>query len=266
MFTLLLCWKSNTIAQNSITQDIEPSRFNKELLINIEGDTIAGYALIADGDLKKQTAIIIKGYPGNDSNFDLAQELRNNGFNVILFDHRGAWGSQGIYLYSNCLKDIEIIINYLKEPHVSEQLRIDKNRFILIGRSLGGGIALISGSQIDNVKKIIGISNVNYGELMQKHNNISELKSYAKYMKKQIMINHDINEFLEELIANKKAFNIANYSKELSRKEVLLIEDSHKNMKWTNELKESEIRYLISDHNFSTQRNQMINEIINWLK
>jgi len=262
---LWLMFSSNANGQtNPSNKEIEG--FNAELLIDVEGDTISGYALIAKGSKKKQTVVIIKGYPGNDSNFDLAQELRNQGLNAILFNHRGAWGSQGKYLYSNCLEDIEYLINYLAEPNVSENLRIDINNFVLIGRSLGGGVALISGCQINRVKKIIGISNVNYGELMQNYSDVNELNNYSKYMKKQIMMNHNINEFLEELIENKAKYSIANYSEELSKKKVLLLEDSRKNDKWIEDLINYEIQYLISDHNFTDQRNNLINYVISWLR
>jgi len=257
---------ADKLTQKATQQSQQTKGFNKELLIDIESDTIAAYALIADGKSRKETVILIKGYPGNDNNFDLAHELRNNGFNVLVFDHRGAWRSQGTYLYSNCLKDIEYVIDFLIQPQISEDLHIDIDSFILIGRSLGGGVALISGSQISNVKKIVGISNVNYGELMEGYSDISELKNYSKYMQKQIMMNHDINEFLTELLDFKKEYNIINYSEQLSEKDILIIEDSHKNDSWINQLKNPAIRYLDSDHNFVSEREEMISEIINWVK
>lgn len=263
---LALLSSAISFAQSPSQKSQEAKGFNKELLINIQGDTIAGYAFIADGVSKKATAIIIKGYPGNDSNFDLALALRENGINAILFNHRGAWGSQGKYLYSNCLKDVGHVIDHLMEPENSQNLRIDTDKFILIGRSLGGGVALISGSQINNVEKIIGISNVNYGDLMLNYSQVNELKHYSRYMKKQIMMNHDINEFLEELIVHKKEFKLENYSEALALKKVFLIEDTHKNDHWIKKVKNAEIRYLDSDHNFTDQRNLMIEEILSWLK
>lgn len=262
---ILLSCNTYNSTQRSSQESQELERFNKELLIEIEKDTIAAYALIADGNSRKETVILIKGYPGNDNNLDLGYELRENGFNVLLFDHRGAWGSQGEYLYSNCLEDVEYVIKYLVQPEISDNLRIDTNNFILIGRSLGGGVALIAGSQISRVKKIIGISNVNYGDLMQKHSDIAGLKNYSNYMQKQVMMNHNIDKFLTELIEHKREFNIVNYSEELSKKEVLLIEDSNKNDRWIKELKNHEIRYIDSDHNFTSGRKKMIHEIVQWL-
>lgn len=239
--------------------------FNKEMQINIKGDSIPVYALIAKGEHKKETVILIKGYPGHDTNFDLAQDLRSNGYNVILFNHRGAWGSQGTYTYSNCLEDVDIIIDVLKEPKISKELKINPNKFILLGRSLGSGIALIQGSKINEVSKIIAISSVNYGHLMETHSTLSELTSYKKYMHKQVMMNHNIDEFLTELLVKKSEFNIVNYNSKLTEKEVLFIEDSAKNKEWLDKLTNVEISTLQSDHNFTNKRKRLISEIITWL-
>lgn len=155
--------------KDSAVIETETPAFNKELIIDIEGDTIAGY-------------------PGNDNNFDVAQEIRRNGKNVIHFNHRGAWGSQGQYNYSNCLEDIEKVIEYFSAAPIAKKLKIDIDRSTLLGRSFGGGIALIKGSQIPSVKKIIAISSVNYGAIMNKYESLDELGGFKKYMKKQIMI------------------------------------------------------------------------------
>ena len=171
-----------------INEDVQIPPSNEELLVNIEGDSIAVYALIAGGKELKETVILIPGYPGNDTNFDLAQDLRASGRNVILFNHRGAWGSQGIYTYQNCLEDIEYLISYLKDPSVAAQMKILPDKFILIGRSYGGGIALIQGSKLKEVNKIIALSSVNYGIIMEGYQSLHELSGFKKYMKKQIMI------------------------------------------------------------------------------
>ena len=93
---------------------------------------------------------------------------------------------------------------------------------------------------------------------MQEYSQVSELIHFSRYMKKQIMMNQDINDFLEELILNKAKFNISNYSSELSLKKVLLIEDSNKNDRWIKQLNNLEVVYLDSDHNFTNQRLSLI--------
>lgn len=252
--------------QDTTSESTEHPAFNKEMIIDIEGDSIAGYGFIASGNQLKETVILIAGYPGNDTNFDIAQEIRRQGKNVIHFNHRGAWGSQGEYTYSNCLVDIENLIAYLSQEQVSQELKIDTNNFSLLGRSYGGGIALISGSLLPQVKKIIAISTVNYGNLMRRYDTLDELSGFKKYMQKQIMINHDIDAFLQELLDRKEDFDILTYADQLKEKKVLLIEDSTKNDKWIKQIKNSEFVVLESDHNFIDQRKTLQELIIQWLQ
>jgi len=260
----VLSMVSSTCQTGGTEQDLGPA-FNKELIIPIGEDSIAAYALIAQGDSYKETIILIQGYPGNDTNFDIAQELRSDGRNVILFNHRGAWGSQGIYSYSNCLQDVQEVIRYLSKHSLANELRIDTDEFILIGRSYGAGIALIQGSQIEAVKKIISISATNYGEIMMGYQSLEELGSFKRYMQKQIMINHNIDSFLQELLDYKEEYNIVNYADQLQNKKVLHIEDSTKNESWIKQLEHSTYIVIDSDHNFVAERTKLKGSIINWL-
>ena len=270
LLTIFLSCESNTnnIAppNTKIESKDEFPAFNRELIIDIKSDSIAAYALIASGESLKETVILIAGYPGNDNNFDIAQAIRRQGKNVIHFNHRGAWGSQGNYTYSNCLEDIRALIKYLSQDDLSEKLRINPNEFILLGRSYGGGIALLEGSQIDAVKKIIAISSVNYGVIMENYESLEDLTNFKKYMKKQIMIQTNIDDFLQEMLDNKSKFNIVNYKDALKDKKVLLIEDSKKNEDWIKELETAEYLLMESDHNFIDKRLDLTNLIINWIE
>jgi len=239
--------------------------FNRELIFAIEGDTISGYGFIANDSTLKETIILVAGYPGNDNNFDLAQALRRNGKNVIHFNHRGAWGSQGQYTYSSCLEDIDKVIEYLTDPSVANDLRIDTSQITLIGRSYGGGIALIQGSQNKYVKKIIAITSVNYGALMNNYKDLSELGGFKRYMVKQVMIDTDIDLFLQELLDKKEEFNILAFAKFLKNKKVLILEDSDKNDKWTSQLTDAKIVKFESGHNFIDKRIEMIDLIVDWI-
>ncbi len=245
--------------------DPEAPAVNRELLIPILGDTVAGYAFIANGAEPKETIILAHGFPGNDNQFDLAQSIRRAGKNVIHFNYRGTWGSQGELLYSNELKDIDQIIKYLCLPENAERLRIQTDGFTVLGRSYGGGLALIAGSQNDKVKRIISISGTNYGEIVEPYDHIDSLSFFRPYMKRQVMINVDIDKFLQDMIDNKEAFNVVTYKQQLSKKEVLIIEDSDRNLSWINQLEGVELVKLPSDHGFVNRRIQMIETVVTWL-
>ena len=162
--------------------------FNEESIINIEGDSIAVYALIASGKKDKETVILLHGIPGNEKNMDLAQDLRRNGKNVIFFSYRGAWGSQGEYSYSNCLEDISQVLNYFSDSIIRSKMRIDTSRFVLIGHSLGGGLALIKGAKDNRVKKIIALSAYNIGNNLKNVTSVDSLQGFQNYIKSSFML------------------------------------------------------------------------------
>lgn len=267
-FIALICYLSSSdpVVNRKIVEhnDTYPP-FNRELIIDIDSDSIAGYAMLAAGDHPKETIILVPGYPGNDTNFDLAIDMRAEGFNVIIFNHRGAWGSQGLYSYSNCLEDIDYLIEYLSQQEVSETLHIDTGKFTLVGRSFGGGIALIQGSQNDQIKRIVALTSVNYGDLMKNYSSLDELGGFKNYMLKQVMMNHNIDLFLQELLDNQEAYDIGHYNAQLSQKDILIIEDSDKNMEWIETLNNATTVVLDSDHNFIDKREELSQIIIKWL-
>ena len=265
----LLCLFINCKSHQAFTdfkQDANFPAFNKELIINIDVHLIAGYALIANGEAPKETIVLVHGYPGNDTSFDIAHALRRAGKNVIHFNARGAWGNQGDYLYSNGLKDIDAIIAYLSQPENAEKLRIQTNNFTLLGRSYGGGVALIQGSLNPQIQKIIAIASVNYGHIMERYETLADLGGFKKYMDKQFMIRTNVDAFLQEMLDNKDTFNVVNYNTQLQQKKVLVIEDTDKNDAWLSKLTNIKVVKMETDHNFIDKRVELVQLMVDWLE
>ncbi|MBN4081029.1 alpha/beta fold hydrolase, partial [Caldithrix abyssi] len=256
----------NNKAFNDFTNDSEFSAFNEEMILNIKGDSIAGYAFIANGGKPKETVIMVHGLPGNDNQFDIAQSIRRTGRNVIHFNYRGSWGSQGDFLYSSSLEDIDEVIKYLSNAENHKRLRIDTNAFVILGRSYGGGIALIQGSKNERVKKIIAISSMNAGSRFNPIRDLSELSRWKNYLDRQVMLNVNPNTFLQEMLDNKEKYNVVTYKNHLKKKKVLLIEDTENNQSWINLLENIDYKLIKSDHSFISNRIELTNVLIEWLK
>jgi len=249
-----------------LISDTEFPAVNKELLINIKGDTVTAYAMIANGKEEKATVILAHGFPGYDNNFDVAQALRRNGFNVVHFRYRGSWGSRGQFMYSHCVEDVKEIINFLTTEENSAKFRIAPEEFIILGRSYGGGVGLIAGAQVEKVKKIIAVSSANYGAILANKKSLADLGSYQRNMKKQVMINTDIDEFLQEMLDKKREFDVLTYKEELAKKKVLIIEDTDRNDEWVLKLSNIDLIKLETDHGFIDQRLEMTRKIIEWIQ
>ena len=239
--------------------------FNKDLIISINEDSISGYALIAKGNEFKETVILLHGLPGNEKNLDLAEMIRQSGKNVIYFNYRGSWGSQGEFLYSNCLEDISKVIDYLSNDIVSKKLRIKKSSFSLIGHSLGGGIAILHGIKDNRVKKIVALSSFNAGEELKSNDSVDELSDFQEYLNEQFMLNIDSKKFLIEILNHKQEWNLKSINSLKIDKPFIFIDENNRNERWIKSIKNNQYLIIDSDHSFSDKRNELSAEIINWL-
>ena len=70
----------------------------RTFVVDSHGSKLIGSILIAAGEGTHPTVIMLNGFPGNDTNTDIAHAIRRAGFNVVHFNYRGSWGSGGIFL------------------------------------------------------------------------------------------------------------------------------------------------------------------------
>tara|TARA_R110000868_G_scaffold385480_1_gene653412 strand:+ start:35 stop:835 length:801 start_codon:yes stop_codon:yes gene_type:complete len=259
LLLIILSILLNYTLNAQISDDIFPAA-SEEIIITIGNDSIAAFGLLAAGKEKKETVILLHGLPGNEKNLDLAQELRRDGRNVIYFNYRGSWGSQGEFLYSNCLEDATKVIDFFSAPENSEKYRVKLNSFILFGHSLGGGIALLKGARDKRVKKIAVLSPNPIGTLSQ------ELMDWVyNYIKGAFMLNINPDNFYNELVENKDSYNPILFKDELSQKDILIFDEDLRNKEWITQL--DNVEYLIwkTDHSFSDKRLELIAKVKEWI-
>lgn len=254
---ILLLFGYNLNTQNS---NISYPATSEEITITIGNDSIAAFGMFAAGKEKKETVLLLHGLPGNERNLDLAQELRRDGRNVIFFNYRGAWGSQGEFMYSNCIEDVTKVIDYFSTTENSDKYRIKTDSYILFGHSLGGGIALLSGAKDKRVKKIAIYSPFNVNTASK------ETLEWAKnYVNGLFMLNVDSEKFIKELNDNQVSYNPLNFKNELSEKSLLILDENDRNKEWIEQIENVEYILMKTDHSFSDKRLELIEKVIEWI-
>lgn len=233
---------------------------SEEIFITIGKDTIAAFGLFAAGKAKKETVILLHGLPGNERNLDLAQALRRNGSNVIYFNYRGSWGSQGEFLYANCLQDITEVMDFFDHPENTEKYRIKPNAYVLFGHSTGGGLALLSGAGDQRVKKIGMYSPWNVS--ITSKENFHWLQGYLKGL---FMLNIDARKFVSELMENLDQYDPLRYKEELKNKKVLVLDENDRNKDWVEQIQDVQYVLMDTDHSFSDKRLELIDVVEDWL-
>jgi pimeloyl-ACP methyl ester carboxylesterase len=138
----------------------------QSLQIPSHGELLNGFAYLAGGSGPHATVVLLHGFPGNERNLDLAQDIRRAGWNVVYLDYRGSWGSPGDFSFSHCIEDVAAAVAYLREPSVATMLRIDLARIVLIGHSMGGFLAIQAASTDPGIAAVAVISPVDLGGMI----------------------------------------------------------------------------------------------------
>lgn len=127
------------------------------LCVDSHGSKIYGELMWPDGGFSAERPCVIlsHGYPGVARNDDLAFALRRIGCVVATIHHRGAWGSQGSYLVSNCVEDVIQVCRHVRRPAFCERYRVDPNAIFLVGHSMGGNSVLQAARQLPWIRGLV---------------------------------------------------------------------------------------------------------------
>lgn len=118
------------------------------------GSHLVGVAYLARGDEPKPTVLLLHGCPGLDHNGDLAADLRDHGWNTLIFHYRGCWGSQGPYNLTTITADVRAAVDYLSAAPLTG---IDPARLVVAGHSMGGWTAIQAAALDDRLKAAVSI-------------------------------------------------------------------------------------------------------------
>jgi uncharacterized protein len=120
------------------------------------GAKLNAFVYVAAGAGPHPAVILLHGFPGNERNLDLAQDIRRAGWDVLYFNYRGSWGSPGDFSFEHSIEDTTAAIAYLRQPEIAAKLRLDPARIVLIGHSMGGFMA-IQGTAADPSIMAVGL-------------------------------------------------------------------------------------------------------------
>lgn len=99
--------------------------------------------------------IMLHGFPGTARNDDISHALCRSGCVVLVPHHRGAWGSQGKYLISNCIEDAYNLAEYAHSESFTEKYNVNPNQIFLLGHSMGANSSLNAGKKLNWIAGII---------------------------------------------------------------------------------------------------------------
>ena len=124
------------------TKSMSSPKYSEEVTVLSHGKRLPAIYYGAQGIGPHPTIILLHGYPGNEKNLDVAQNMRDAGWNVIFFHYRGAWGAEGNFSFSGSEQDVTAVTKYLQQPEIADKLKINPRQISYIGHSMGGHMAV----------------------------------------------------------------------------------------------------------------------------
>ena len=122
-------------------------------------------------------------------------------------------------------------MDFFTDSENSDKYRVKPNSFILFGHSLGGGIALLIGAKDKRVRKIGSFSPNPLGNAPQ------ELLDWVyNYTKTLFMLNIEPDDFYNQIVENKELYNPLRYKTELSKKDILILDEDTRNREWIEKI------------------------------
>ncbi len=275
LFTV--CITFSAIAQtNNASLEFTDIPFDKdypasmiELAIPSAGSKLQGFMYKAAGKGYHPTLFLLHGFPGNERNLDLAQLVRSKGWNVLYFNYRGAWGSQGQFSFKNCVEDVVNAVHYIKQE--KERLKVDVNHLVLFGHSMGGWVTLKAVQQLPEIKKAFVLSTWDIPASFKGIQSEAALMARPlEEFKDVFVLNTSYKNIITPIIVNPAYYDLAKDATQLAGKQIVVLDEHRKNEHIVNAIKKinpAAVEYLIweTDHSFTNKRASLIHKVLSFL-
>jgi pimeloyl-ACP methyl ester carboxylesterase len=119
------------------------------------GHRLIGTLYLACGYQPRPTVLLLHGCPGFEQNTDLAAEMRERGWNALVFHYRGCWGSAGRYDLGTVVADVHAAVDYLQTAPMPG---VDPGQLAVVGHSMGGWAAIQAAAADDRLKAVVAMS------------------------------------------------------------------------------------------------------------
>ena len=250
------------------------------VIFKSEGEKIVGTMFITDGEGPHPTILLLHGFPGNETNFDLAHTFKRAGFNVFVFHYRGTWGSSGEFSFENGITDTKNAIEFLRHPDVCKAYRIDPSDIRIIGYSMGGFFGFYNALQFSDIKKIAFIAGFNFGlfaKMLPSIENAEEMTIDSLKKGSAILSKADPEKLFGQIKQNYEKWDLLSYVDKMKDKNIFLIsakfdtiapaEIHHQPL--MQALKMNKINFeeknIETGHGLANKRIELATVLVNWL-
>ena len=169
---------------------------------------------------ERPCVIMLHGFPGSARNDDISHALCRIGCVVIVPHHRGAWGSGGKYLITNCIEDAKNLAQFARTDNFVRKYKINPDKIFLLGHSMGANSALNAGKQLDWLRGIIMLAPYDPTRYLSGE---KEVFFHSLLQEGKILNSDGIDSIYEDVVKNAENLSFPNAVSKIEGKNLLLI-------------------------------------------
>ena len=194
------------------------------LAFKSEGSMIYGQVLVPSAKFAgaRPCVIFCHGFAGFTRWDDVAHDLCRAGIAVIIPHHRGAWGSEGEYTVSGCIRDAENLARWTMDVATVAKYGLDTNSVYLVGHSMGGNSVVNAAARLKNVRGVALVAPCDIGFMAQGMER-EALKRFLMGEGMQVLRRASDDSIVDDIIANATEMRFAKAAKALGGKKVFLV-------------------------------------------
>ena len=246
------------------------------------GALLNAFVYVAAGAGPHPAVVLLHGFPGNERNLDLAQDMRRAGWDVLYFDYRGSWGSPGDFSFSHSIEDTAAAIALLREPAIAGRLRLDALRIVLLGHSMGGFVAVQTAAADPAVRAVGLVSAVDLGgrvpQPLPKNRESVAIQALSAGLAREGMAplaGCTPEGLARETLANASRWSFQSNAESLKSRPILIVTSNDgfapANVTFAEALRDAgndRVRalHLATDHSYSDQRMALSAAVLKWLE
>ena len=193
------------------------------LALDSDGSAIYGQVLVPSSKFERPRpcAIICHGFAGFTRWDDVAHDLCRAGIVVVTPHHRGAWGSEGDYTVSGCIRDAENLAAWAMSRETSSKYGIDPQAVYLVGHSMGGNSVINAAARDVRIRGVAMIAPCDIGYMAERMTE-KDLTAFLVGEGLHVLHRKSDEAVVDDILANARAMCFANAAKSVGGRKVFL--------------------------------------------
>lgn len=193
------------------------------LAFESDGSMIYGQVLVPSARFgaSRPCVIFCHGFAGFTRWDDVAHDLCRSGIAVVIPHHRGAWGSEGEYTVTGCIRDAENLARWAMSPDFAKKYGVDANAIYLAGHSMGGNSVVNAAKRVGGVKGVALVAPCDIGFMAQSMGR-DELKRFLVGEGMLVLRRASDDSIVDDIIENADTMRFTRAADSLAGKKVFL--------------------------------------------